>query len=820
MKNINSLFIASFIFTLLFNCNFAEAAARYWVASSSSNWNNTSNWSTSSGGSGGASVPVSSDYVIFNNSRNGNCIIDANVSVDGFTISGYTGSISNSNYSILVSSNGYFTLTSGTFNGGSGDITINSRLDISGGSFVAGTGTIDINGTGFYLTGGTFTSTSGNFYLSNRWSHTSAGTFNHNNGTVIFDGVLTTSSQGQIQILANSETFYNLVFALTSGTRYMNSNNDKLIVLNDLILSGGFIAPWNDGFNVSIETLGDVTITSTFGYTHKDVTLLFSGTKDVQNFDLTGATGLVDGHISINKSSGTLNLISNITMNGGAAQNFTMSSGTLNLNGKTVDNTSGGTLIVNGSTSSISGTGTFNHGYYSQTAGALTFNGIVSMNIYNNFTMTGGTFSGDSLTLDIDQSFSLTTGSFTAPRLNMYVGRAWTHTTSGTFNHNFGTVIFDGNYSGWYLFDFIGYETFYNVNYNKSSCAGYNKIQSDGDYMIVEGDLNLISGWIWSRSWETTGGTTKNMIKVRGNVTISPTYNCNSSYPPTLVFICGDNQDLDLTAATNIYDGDIIINKSSGSVRLLSNLGLDRTGGQHLIIGNGTLDFNGFTINIGTSSSITKYLNGNITYNGGSITGGSLTTNGSTYAADPNSCAALPVNLLFFQGKIFDEKVILTWATANEINNDFFEIQKSEDNLNFSSIGQVKGFGNSQHIINYSFDDNFYNNAISYYRIKQVDLDGRFEYSEIFMADNKQTKNINFNVYPNAAKNYVVIQNENDNRSILKYSIKDMQGKELYSDIFSNFVTVDVANLRNGIYIISIYNSNNELLYLTKLMVQ
>ncbi len=803
-------------FFLLIQISSTHAASRYWIATTTSNWNNTANWSTSSGGSGGASVPGASDIANFNSNRNGNVTLDANVNVEGFYISGYTGVITNTNHTITIGVS-WLIQSSGTFNGGSGNINIGSRLTISGGSFNAGSGTLDIDGTGFYLSGGTFTSTSGDFKLSSNWEHTTSGTFNHNNGTVIFDGS-TDIYSCKISIIGNTETFYNLTFDLTSGNRLMNSNNDNLVVLNNLNLTRGIIAPWNDGYAVAIDIRGNATVSSTFGYVHKDVTLLFSGTTSVQNFDLTGATALVDGHIKINKSSGEVKLLSDLTMNGGAAQNFTFTSGTFNLNGKTVNNTSGGFVYINGSTSNLSGTGNFNHSNLNQSAGTFNVTGASLINIYSGFTIAGGTFNSNSVTLDIDGSFNLSTGTFNAPSGNMYVSYAWDHPSSGTFNHNFGTVTFDGTHGSWYIMDFVTQEVFYNVNYNKSSCT-YNKMATGADIMVVEGNLNLISGQIWSRSWESGGVGAKNLIKVRGNVTISSTY-CDGSYPPTITFICGDNQNLDLTGATSNYDGDIIINKSSGKVTLLSNLTLNRTGGQQLIVGNGTLDLNGYTISIGSSSGVTKYNGGTITYNGGSVTGGSVTNNGSNYSVDPYTCGVLPVKLLYLKIENLGNKALLKWATVSEINNDYFIIEKSYDNKSFENIGSVKGNGTTNQLVNYSFIDNTFNGEESYYRLKQIDFDGKHEYSHsvVLRMESDKNKNI-FKIYPNPASNLITIESFGLKAPETKFVISDIHGKIFMHDSFHSISSLDVLGLVNGLYFISFYNLNNELEFKQKLFI-
>jgi len=104
----------------------ATAANRYWVATSAGDWNSAANWSTTSGGSGGASVPGSGDDVFFTSARNGNCTLNAGVNVASMNLGGYTGTIAQaSGISVTVGSGGW-TQSSGTFIGG------NSAIDNNG----------------------------------------------------------------------------------------------------------------------------------------------------------------------------------------------------------------------------------------------------------------------------------------------------------------------------------------------------------------------------------------------------------------------------------------------------------------------------------------------------------------------------------------------------------------------------------------------------------------------------------------------------------------------------------------------------------------
>lgn len=91
---------------------------------------------------------------------------------------------------------------------------------------------------------------------------------------------------------------------------------------------------------------------------------------------------------------------------------------------------------------------------------------------------------------------------------------------------------------------------------------------------------------------------------------------------------------------------------------------------------------------------------------------------------------ALPVELIEFRASTNDCRVLLEWATASEINNEYFELERSVDGLQFDYLAIVEGAGNSNQIINYSSID-AQPNAANYYRLKQVDFDGQFVYSDI-----------------------------------------------------------------------------------------
>src|SRR5258706_8470510 len=96
----------------------------------------------------------------------------------------------------------------------------------------------------------------------------------------------------------------------------------------------------------------------------------------------------------------------------------------------------------------------------------------------------------------------------------------------------------------------------------------------------------------------------------------------------------------------------------------------------------------------------------------------------------------LPVEMLFLQAEVINNSSIeLTWATAIEVNNSGFQVERSADGQNWAQIGWVNGNNNSTVQIDYSYNDiTVAAGTRYYYRLKQIDYDGQFEYTDIVSA--------------------------------------------------------------------------------------
>lgn len=142
---------------LLFVAALAKAQNRYWISSSTSNWNNTANWSTSPGGAGGASVPTTGNVAVFDGSggRNGACNLDIAPTVGGISMSGYTGTIDLNGFTLT--STGTHTFSTGIISNTGGTATL--TLSTAGSTTFSGTTfNIDITGTSgrIFFNGSTF----------------------------------------------------------------------------------------------------------------------------------------------------------------------------------------------------------------------------------------------------------------------------------------------------------------------------------------------------------------------------------------------------------------------------------------------------------------------------------------------------------------------------------------------------------------------------------------------------------------------------------------------------------------------------------------
>ncbi len=177
-----------------------------------------------------------------------------------------------------------------------------------------------------------------------------------------------------------------------------------------------------------------------------------------------------------------------------------------------------------------------------------------------------------------------------------------------------------------------------------------------------------------------------------------------------------------------------------------------------------------------------------------------------SYTKDKN--CALPVTLTRFDANFAEQRVHLHWTTAQEINNDYFQVERSADGKYYQTIGQVKGQGSTTDEVHYTFADTKFLHGVGYYRLKQVDFDGKYKYSNIISVQAAMQTEIS--IYPNPANHEVQISFGSFAAGNLQYSISNMQGYVLKSGKISSIdnSTLNVGDLQEGLYICRLQNGD------------
>ncbi|WP_210462500.1 IPT/TIG domain-containing protein [Rufibacter roseolus] len=176
----------------------------------------------------------------------------------------------------------------------------------------------------------------------------------------------------------------------------------------------------------------------------------------------------------------------------------------------------------------------------------------------------------------------------------------------------------------------------------------------------------------------------------------------------------------------------------------------------------------------------------------------------------------LPVELVNFSGESTPKGVLLTWSTASERNNEYFEVQASTNpTKEFNTIQKVESkVVNSSTVTSYeTADRNPARNAVTYYRLKQVDLDGTVEYSKTIAVENKNSAPASsLAVYPNPFNDSFnpTIEITTEKGGKLTVALYYVTGKKAFEQVFtveSGVSTMELplkdASLSTGMYILT-----------------
>jgi len=371
----------------------------------------------------------------------------------------------------------------------------------------------------------------------------------------------------------------------------------------------------------------------------------------------------------------------------------------------------------------------------------------------------------------------------------------------------------------------------------------YNDISYKLKHKRVKASLTLLFVILYRLQAFSTNYTSTNSNFIRANWNYSSTWQ-SGTIPPSSGFAMNSNINIiygtpfqsivdpgDLTFDNNsnltINASDTLIVKNftvnSGSNlsihgvlivtgNLVNNGGIADGSGTGRIVVLGNISNTGGAIN-----NITAYVFGSYTNIGsGSYLQKTQTNFNTDYAVSTNmyksvqssvSIITLPIELISFTAISTNTSIQLTWKTATEINNDYFNLERSSDGVNWTEIYSCPGAGTSTIPHNYSYLDETTIETFCYYRLKQTDVNGNFTYSNIISSKANNYKSITCKIYPIPSTGLINISADYNLHASITIEIVTAIGEKIYtSNTFQS--VIDLSNIDNGLYYLKLYSAN------------
>ncbi len=409
---------------------------------------------------------------------------------------------------------------------------------------------------------------------------------------------------------------------------------------------------------------------------------------------------------------------------------------------------------------------------------------------------------------------------------------------NGTFTARTGTVTF--NTTGAQAIGGTSISTFYNLVINNTSNITLNKAANVSNFLsMVSGNLlttntNILtcqsaanaslgsaSSYVDGplvQTWATAFTTAKNFPVGKG-----------VAYRPVVLTVQHSN-------ATPVTYRAEIINSPASALPFSLPVSLAGVSGVRYVLFNrqNVANFTSGTIQMyyGTDDGVANFPSLMVAHDDGISTwqnfGGIATANGTgnitsnpftnfnTYfalASPPGGGNPLPVELATFNAELENKSVNVNWTTQSEVNNDYFTLERSLDNVNYERLTTVEGAGNTTTTHTYSYVDHNPYAGTSYYRLKQTDFDGHYVYFHPVSIFNKNKKL--FTAYPNPSNgSNIKLNNSGYDLSNCQITVQDMTGKVIPSTVSSseNFgelsLSIDKAYCRSeSMFIVTAVNN-------------
>jgi uncharacterized repeat protein (TIGR02543 family) len=662
--------------------------------------------------------------------------------------------------------------------------------DVTMGYSAGNGGVFDLNG--FNQTISSLSNGAGDGSLRNNFG-TSTLTINGSSSTVFSlpitnTGILNIVRSGTGATMLTGACTYTGTTTVSGGTlRFNRSGGTTIPATNNVIINGGILQISSD------QILNNITVSSGTLRVDSGVTLtitgIFTGGGTIEN----NGTIIIVGPSSFPGSTSTISAMNHLTINNSVGVTLDKSitiTGLLNLTSGTLT-LGDDTLTINGSISRISGninasslnSGVVFSGTISQSIPTSCFIGEISNLILNNsaglslnqditisniLTITNGTLdlSTSNLILAADCSISIPNPSISNMILTSSSGELRKRYNQGNNQNPLGFLFpigTSGSYTPVHL-DFL------NANFGSEAYLRVRVEPSKSSHLSSSIASYLNRNWI-----------------------IEPNHISNYTYDIRLKYSASD------FIAGGLTEDELIPikysngqwNQPAGLIEPFTNATNESS--NYFLFGSSTTD---------------PVLNSNRVILWGGL------QSFSEFGGAGQTGQPLPVELISFNASCLEELIMLTWQTASEFNSSHFDIEKSRDGQTWNVICQQNAAGNSNELLSYQFVDAEKNNSTVYYRLNQVDMDGKNEYfAPISISCNQY--NFQVSTFPNPSEDYFFLNINSDQEQLSIIKIRDMKSQLILKEDFKlkngiNLIKLQPA-ISNGIYFIEIETEQGDL---------
>jgi len=176
-----------------------------------------------------------------------------------------------------------------------------------------------------------------------------------------------------------------------------------------------------------------------------------------------------------------------------------------------------------------------------------------------------------------------------------------------------------------------------------------------------------------------------------------------------------------------------------------------------------------------------------------------------------NATYPFPVEWLSFQAMPTEEGFVqLDWQTASELNNDYFEIEKSFDGDVFQSLDRIKGQRQTSSVQTYGYLDKGYLRSEVYYRIKQVDINGAFSYSDVVKVNLTVFQTSKLQISPVPFDDFLIVRTLDPQAKDALVTLYDVTGRLILSESWAAGnveINIPTGQLKSGMYILKVVDS-------------